>query len=239
MTHNIFFYEKKQKISEAILKQIKELIRNNTYPPGTRLPSEKTFANMFEVSRVPVREALNALAAVGIVVTIQGGGTWVKEIDVSNLLEKASIEMISINQVQELLDFRIIIETKAAAMAARLRTSNDLEIIKYALDEINKDMVLDSNNAGDIADYNFHNAIVKSSYNYFLIHSVENISDLYLKLLKFSLKYNIGFQEKRKDIFSEHCFIYQAIKKRDSEAASFYMKQHLKKVKEKLYFLEN
>src|SRR5699024_373187 len=172
-------------------------------------------------------------------VTIQGGGTWVKEIDVSNLLEKASIEMISINQVQELLDFRIIIETKAAAMAARLRTSNDLEIIKYALDEINKDMVLDSNNAGDIADYNFHNAIVKSSYNYFLIHSVENISDLYLKLLKFSLKYNIGFQEKRKDIFSEHCFIYQAIKKRDTEAASFYMKQHLKKVKEKLYFLEN
>src|SRR5699024_6641726 len=227
MTYN-FTPVKKQKASVLILDQMKKLIKNNTYPPGTKLPSEENFTKMFEVSRVPVREALNALAALGVVESIQGGGTWVKEIDVNRLLEKASIEMVSINQVQELLDFRIIIETEAAAMAAKRHTLEDLETIKNALEEINQDMVLDSSGVGNKADYNFHNSIVKSSYNYFLIHSVENISDLYLKLLKFSLEYNMGLQEKRKDIFSEHYNIYQAIKERDSEASSFYMKQHLK-----------
>lgn len=229
---------KKQKVSVLVLEKIKELIKNGTFPAGTKLPAEDTLAKKFQVSRASVREAISALAAIGIVESNQGGGNWIKAIDVDVLLEKATIEMISIDQVQELLDFRIIIETEAAALAAVRRTEEDLENLQAALEEINKSMVSDFLSVGNEADYRFHNTVVRSSDNSFLIQTVENIAELYLKLMKFSLEYNIGLQQKREEIYNEHEKIYEAIKEKDPKASAYFMKQHLLTVKYKLNSLK-
>ncbi|MBO5544082.1 MAG: winged helix-turn-helix transcriptional regulator, partial [Oscillospiraceae bacterium] len=48
------------KLYIQIHNQIREAILNGTYKPGDKLPSEKELCEIFNVSRVPVREALCA-----------------------------------------------------------------------------------------------------------------------------------------------------------------------------------
>ena len=95
-------------------------------------------------------------------------------------------------------------------------------------------MLGDRTSIGDAADFKFHNIIVKASKNPFLIQTIENISDLYQKALKFSLKQNIGLQLKRESIYHEHKVIFDAIKNRDPEAAAANMKKHLHTARMKL-----
>ncbi|HEY7046922.1 MAG TPA: GntR family transcriptional regulator, partial [Jatrophihabitantaceae bacterium] len=55
------------RMSEAIVDQIKTLIRTNRLRPGDRLPSERELCERMGVSRVTVREALRILEAGGLV----------------------------------------------------------------------------------------------------------------------------------------------------------------------------
>jgi GntR family transcriptional regulator len=59
-------------ITNALREQCRDL------PAGTRLPSEKELAAQFEVSRMTVRQALDALAADGRVERVPGSGTFVR-----------------------------------------------------------------------------------------------------------------------------------------------------------------
>jgi GntR family transcriptional regulator len=59
-------------IANALREETREL------PVGFRLPSEKELAARFEVSRMTVRQALDALAADGRVERVPGSGTFVR-----------------------------------------------------------------------------------------------------------------------------------------------------------------
>lgn len=67
------------KLYIQIYHQIYAAITDGTYRVGDKLPSEKEFCAMFNVSRVPVREALCALELNGLVDSMQGVGVYVKE----------------------------------------------------------------------------------------------------------------------------------------------------------------
>ena len=67
------------KLYIQIYHQIYNAIADGTYRVGDKLPSEKEFCTMFNVSRVPVREALCALELNGLVDSMQGVGVYVKE----------------------------------------------------------------------------------------------------------------------------------------------------------------
>ncbi len=63
--------------------QLSEIIRSHinrgVYLPGARLPSEQEFMNIFDISRITVRQAINDLKSKGIVIQRQGVGTFVRE----------------------------------------------------------------------------------------------------------------------------------------------------------------
>ena len=67
------------KLYIQIYHQIYHAIMDGTYKVGDKLPSEKEFCAMFNVSRVPVREALCALELNGLVDSMQGVGVYVKQ----------------------------------------------------------------------------------------------------------------------------------------------------------------
>lgn len=64
-------------VTEEIIDQILNAIRDNVYKPGDRLPSEPDLASQFNVSRNSLREALNSLAEQGIIYRQRGIGTFV------------------------------------------------------------------------------------------------------------------------------------------------------------------
>lgn len=220
-------------MSNQILEKLKEMIRDQEFPPSTKLPSENDLAKMFGVSRAPVREAISVLVASGLVESVQGGGNFVTDGTHLNNLDTVAYEMITDKEIYNLLELRTVLETEAAYFAAERHSEEDIINISLALEEFAKTMS-DNRVVGDEADYQFHLAIVNAAHNSFLTQSIENLSELYQKALKYSLSKNIGKRRKRESVYQEHLNIYNAIKSRDQERASFYMKKHLVNARIKL-----
>lgn len=56
---------------------LKHQIETQQFKPGARLPSEKELCDLFNVSRITVRKAMNDLAVMGLVYTVPGKGAFV------------------------------------------------------------------------------------------------------------------------------------------------------------------
>ncbi len=66
-------------IVEQVNEVLRERIRNTTYAPGIRLPSENGLAEEFGVSRATIRTVLAKLSVEGLILRRQGDGTYVNE----------------------------------------------------------------------------------------------------------------------------------------------------------------
>ncbi|WP_345243636.1 FadR/GntR family transcriptional regulator [Pontibacillus salipaludis] len=221
----------RKKVSMQVFDRIKEYIHEENMKPGDRLPTEKQLSEMFGVSRTPVREALSVLEASGLTVSKQGGGSIVQATSLTNLMEQTQFEFVDTEEVLNLLETRIILESEAARLAAERGTAEDKAVIKEKLDEIRSSQ--NNNLVGDKEDIAFHNAIVQAAHNPILLHSVENIATLYEKAIRFSLKKNMGISEKRAQVLSEHERIYTAIRLGNGEQARDEMYQHLNNARKK------
>ncbi|MBT2550457.1 GntR family transcriptional regulator [Arthrobacter sp. ISL-65] len=84
--------------------RIRELIISGDFAPGTRL-RERDLSQTLNVSRVPVREALQQLEAEGFIDASPRRGATVKQ--------------ITLRDVNELFDLRLSLEVLAARLAAR------------------------------------------------------------------------------------------------------------------------
>lgn len=69
--------ERRRSIASQATEILSERIRNQTYAPGSRLPSESDLANELGVSRASLRSALARLAAEGLLLRKHGNGTYV------------------------------------------------------------------------------------------------------------------------------------------------------------------
>ena len=67
------------RISEVIVEQVRQLMRQRQLKPGDRLPAERELCEQFGVSRVSVREALRMLESEGLVYRVPGLGYYVTE----------------------------------------------------------------------------------------------------------------------------------------------------------------
>lgn len=96
---------------DLVLTSVREAILTAALPPGTRLRQEK-LAELFGTSRIPVREALRALEYEGLVSSIPYRGFTVTELDADD--------------IEEVYDLRILLESHAVRIAVPLITDDDL-----------------------------------------------------------------------------------------------------------------
>ncbi|MEN1967888.1 FadR/GntR family transcriptional regulator [Lentibacillus sp. N15] len=223
----------RKKISSLVLEQLINMLQSGELPPNSKLPTEMELAKKFGVSRGPLREALSVLEASGVIDSRQGGGSWIKEVNLANMFEQVQLEMVDIEQVHDLLEMRTIIESEAAYLAAQRHKAKDLDDLLTSLQAFSK-VIEDDQEVGYEADYAFHRILVRSAYNPFLTETMNNLSELHLKTLKFSLHKNLGLEQKRKDVYMEHVTIYEAIKNRDGQAAKDAVFHHLINARRKL-----
>lgn len=71
--------ERSKPVVEQVNEILQERIRNATYVPGEKLPSESDFAAEFQVSRATIRTVLARLENAGLIIRKQGDGTYVNE----------------------------------------------------------------------------------------------------------------------------------------------------------------
>lgn len=228
----------RQKASHQVLAQLKEGISNGTFPVGEKLPSENLLAEAFGVSRVPVREALGILEVSGIISSRQGGGHRVEQHSLLSKYQPLVLEIADPDEVEALLEMREVIEQQAASMAAERHTEQELRAIELALNDF-KRCTLDEGLIGHREDYLFHRAIMQASHNPFFVQILDNMHELYLGVLVYSLSKNLGRQDERQRVIDEHQRVFMAIKARDPAAATAAMQSHLSNVRGKLRRLDH
>lgn len=201
-----------------IFARIRDLLRTGKLKEGDPLPSERELAQMFDVSRVPVREALKVLEFVGIVQHVRGKGVFIRKVTANNIIE--TIDFVMMNPaytIQELFEVRMGIETQAAYLAAEKHTDEDLAALESALDQASSEPVaLDP-------PIDFHSAIIVASHNSALIEINKFLAD-WLRFLRAKYMYaSVGSEQGK----IEHREIFNYIKSGDSEAAMACMQAHL------------
>ena len=123
-------------VRERVLAQLRRLIEDGTFPPGSRLPGERELSDQMQVSRGTVREAVQLLSALGVVKIRHGHGTFVRRRPGAEDVRQEWIDWTvrHSGHVRELLEIRRGLESFAAELAAHRREDRDLAAMEETLD---------------------------------------------------------------------------------------------------------
>lgn len=217
---------KTKKIYEEVIEQVKKLIIDGKLQPGDKLMSERELAEKLGVSRASVREAFSALEMMGIITIRPGEGSFVRQASYEGMLEPLSFLLqMDLDNVMQLLEVRKILEVEIASLAAMRATEDDIRDIRNALhkmaDEVN------SGDIGDIADAEFHFAVVKAAHNPILVTLINTISDLMAKTVRYSRRKIFLVENMPNILYDAHCLIFQAIVDKKAQQAGILMHKHL------------
>src|SRR5215813_619962 len=210
--------------AEQVVAFVRGLIERKELRPGDRLPAERDLASRLGVSRPTVRMGLHALAAMGIVESRHGSGTYIP--DGPPALGSESLSLLAALHGftrEEMYDARRVLEVGAAGMAAEHATPDQLATIA---DEVtNLFATLDDRLVFLVHDIKFHRAVAEASGNPIIAALVEMVSALYYDRRKETARH--ASDRDLREAAELHRRIYQAIRARNSEAARNAMNEHL------------
>jgi GntR family transcriptional regulator, transcriptional repressor for pyruvate dehydrogenase complex len=150
-------------VAEEIAAELRSMILAGRLKPGDFLEPQKALAERFGVGLSSVREAIQLLAAVGLVASHAGKGTWVRETALNTLFSpeevKARLGDLNARQVYEA---RMVVEAALTRLAAERATPDDIRMIWTALAEMKAaedDVVFLQ------ADLDFHLSVARAGHN--------------------------------------------------------------------------
>lgn len=231
------------RIYRQIADQLKQLIDNNEFPPGSRLPAERELASQLQVSRASVREALIALEVIGLVDVRVGNGVIVRQQpgapsqepvmsqagrnQWTDVDDELNIELDFTAELPpfSLLQTRRLIEPETAALAARNANDEELAAIRQAYEQNCRDNRQGS--ATHPGDRLFHIRIAQASGNPAYAFIIAHLLGHRYGTMFRSLQQHYTPQDMPHRSESEHLEILTALEARDSRAAKKAMKEHL------------
>ena len=230
---------RQRRLSDDIVEQLEGMILEGTLKSGERLPAERALAERFGVSRPSLREAIQKLAAKGLLVSRQGGGNYVVD-SLGSTFSDPLLHLLESNPEaqRDLLEFRQTLEASCAYYAALRATEVDRERLTAAF-EAWQDCYARADEVSRVeegaADARFHLAIAEASHNAVLLHTIRGLFDL----LKRNVVTNIGgmYQQRtetRDMLINQHRDLYLAIIEGRAEQARDVSIRHLLYVQEVL-----
>jgi len=211
----------RSRVYEAIVAQLQEFILHGDVRPGDRLPSERDLAQRFGVSRVSVRQAMAVLHSMGLIEIRSGGGTFAARERGGGVPAVAAALASGRDMTRAQMEVRLIVEPRAAALAARRATAEDLRAMSDALEAQARG--IPTPGLGLEGDTRFHAAIAGAAKNPLLLKMVEVITDALMPSREASARAPGGPRRALQD----HRRILQAIRHGDPGAAEHAMRTHL------------
>ncbi|WP_293797573.1 GntR family transcriptional regulator [uncultured Bosea sp.] len=197
-------------VSERIYAALRQEIMRCEIAPGTTLDAA-AIARRYDVSKTPVRDAMQKLAADGLIAILPRSGYRVAP--------------ITFQAVHEILDLRAAIGPHAARQAARYATPADIAELRAIVREYAAP--LDVGAMQQVAR-RFHVAIARCSRNKRVIALSENLFDELERLLRFA----IDFSVKAGEHSDEHTALVDAIEAGDGERAAAIETAHIRHARE-------
>ncbi|AHE59418.1 TPA: Uxu operon transcriptional regulator [Escherichia albertii] len=232
-----------QRPYQEVGAMIRDLIITTPYNPGERLPPEREIAEMLDVTRTVVREALIMLEIQGLVEVRRGAGIYV--LDSLTRQSAESAESADANVCNdagpfELLQARQLLESNIAEFAALQATREDIVKMRQALQLEERELASSAPGSSESGDMQFHLAIAEATHNSMLVELFrqswqwrEN-NPMWIQLHS-----HLDDSLYRKEWLGDHKQILAALIKKDARAAKLAMWQHLENVKQRLLEFSN
>ena len=199
-------------LREQVYQAIKLDILKGVYKAGEQL-SANQLSERYQLSATPIREALSALQREGLVEIIPRVGCFVS--------------YVTIKDVQDIFQLRLILEGASAEIAARHITDEEL----HSLEQIEHDYVL-----GDMDTYTryleanrkFHHGLALATRNQRLAEIVGNLLDQMQRLIFLGL----DLDDYADNMVEHHPNVIAALKKRDGAEARRIMVEGIEKTRD-------
>ncbi len=221
---------KKTRVYEEIVVKVKDMIEKGKLHSGDQLPSERELAEVFNVSRSSVREALRSLESQGYLESRQGDGTYIARQPVDSLVSPLATVIFTEKDGQmELFEMRRLIEPHLAYLAAERATPKEITMLDKAL-ELQEEEVA-RGESGTEVDKTFHYILAEAAKNKVLLRVIDNVMDL---LAESRDKY-LQVEGRPEMSLTRHRQLLKAIKAGDRERAAQVMREHLEDIEAILF----
>jgi len=195
-------------LTDRVRDSIREAIIDGQLAPGS-LHSVQSLANVFKVSRTPVREALIDLAGADMVEFERNRGVRILQ--------------TSVHDLEEILVLRILLEVPAAFRAASQIDETGLEALRMELGIMTEAARVGDEPTMMLHDRRFHEIINSASGNSRLTEYVDSLRDLILTRGVSTVDTKRSLDE----IVMEHTAILAGLESGDGDLAAQMMKDHL------------
>ncbi|MBS1249604.1 MAG: HTH-type transcriptional regulator LutR [Chloroflexi bacterium] len=149
---------------DNVTAELRRMILEQEIMPGEFLPARKDLAARFGVGLSTIQEGIQALAAVGMLESRPGKGTWVREDTLDMLIHPTTVETrLGELDIQQLYDARLVVEVGLAELAAQNAKPEDIQKIQDALTALEDSQGDDE--AFIAADLAFHIAVAQAGHN--------------------------------------------------------------------------
>jgi GntR family transcriptional repressor for pyruvate dehydrogenase complex len=225
---------RRKSVPEEVIHQLKSLIDAGHLERGDRLPGEREMAQMMNVSRPSLREALRVLSLLGVIEHRPGSGTYLTASAEGWSTEPLSILfLLKKSTLFEIFEARKILEGGVAALAAIQRSEEDLQSMEEAL----RNMKLNLGQPERYTKYEleFHHAVIEAAGNSVIADLMEKLYALLRETrTRIYQKYSLRIKAYRNQDYRYHEAIFDAIRKGNEERASKTMSDHLKNFEQRL-----
>ena len=220
---SVFSSIRTQSLATRIVDQVIEALFSGQLEAGQFLGTEAQLTQMFNTSRVPIREALGRLEALGVVTikTGLGGGATIAEGRPEQFATALAVQFMLVQvRPEEIFDARIGIECRAAELAAEHITDEEIVELRRLLDLVKAPNLSRRASVERILD--FHAAIVEASRSRTLITLMNALEHALLNLY-------IAIDSDASNEFRYEGLqaIFERIEARDAEGAFTTMRKHL------------
>ncbi|MEA2583142.1 MAG: GntR family transcriptional regulator, transcriptional repressor for pyruvate dehydrogenase complex [Thermomicrobiales bacterium] len=213
------------RLKDCVIERLQDLVASGRYPPGSKLPSERELRDEFGVGRSTVREGLRALEAVGLIELQQGRGAFVRDrVDDADPAKAPFADWPSSYEwsIEDIVEARLTVETRAAGLAALRRTDDDLAEMLRQLDAFQAASEASDLSALVLADIAFHDAIAKCG-NQIFVSLLKSLRALGVR----SRRTSLAQPERWPTVMRRHKSIYEAIVLGEPHTAAQRMERHL------------
>lgn len=216
-----------RRLYRQIADQIRALIAESEFTPGSRLPPERDLARQMGVSRPSVREALIALEIEGLLDVRVGSGIYVTRPGEG----KCAPELSGASGPFEVIRARWMIEGECAALAARNASPLQIRTIRKAHADYVGESRLHHNPLD--ADRAFHVSIAEAAGNSALILVLQTLWDQRVGPLYRALERKLEYPMMAAETAREHQAVVAAIARHDPRAARAAMRSHMNLTKKR------
>ncbi len=226
----------KTSVSQQVIDYILGCIDRGELKLGDRLPSEREFAESLGISRVPLREAISALSAIGIIERRQGDGNFIAPFspDVLGRILR-TYTMLDPTRADDLFEARAVVEEATARLAARNAVQEDIDALREDIDRMEEAVPAYVRGEKRLADMLalddlFHLRCAAASHNEFYIQFVNIVHTAGTDMGLYERTYG-RHPEKYYDSVKFHREVVDAIAAGDEALAQDIMCRHIESIR--------